>query len=188
MTIASQTFTVNQAAAPVVPVCTYTLSAGSTSVTAIGATGSVDVTAPANCAWTATTSAAWITIASGASGSGNGTVGFVVLPNLGAARSDSILIGGQTFTVNQAAVLPTCTYTLSASSATIPAAGGTGTFNVTAPAGCTWTAVTSATWITITAGASGSGNGTVSFTVAANTGASRTDNIVVAGQTFTVTQ
>jgi hypothetical protein len=115
-------------------------------------------------------------------------VGFVVLPNLGAARSDSILIGGQTFTVNQAAVLPACTYTLSASSATIPAAGGTGTFNVTAAAGCTWTAVTSATWITITAGASGSGNGTVSFTVAANTGASRTDNIVVAGQTFTVTQ
>ena len=188
MTIASQTFTVNQAAAPVVPACTYTLSAGSTSVTAIGATGSVDVITTASCAWTATTSAAWITIASGASGTGNGTVGFVVLPNLGAARSDSILIGGQTFTVNQAAVLPTCTYTLSAPSATIPAAGGTGTFNVTAPAGCTWTALTSATWITITAGASGSGNGTVSFTVAANTGASRTDNIVVAGQTFTVTQ
>jgi hypothetical protein len=187
MTIASQTFTVNQAAAPA-PVCTYTLSAGSTSVTAVGATGSVGVTAPASCAWTATTSASWITIASGASGSGNGTVGFVVLPNLGGARSDSILIGGQTFTVNQAAVLPTCTYTLSASGATIPAAGGTGSFNVTAPAGCTWTATTGASWITITAGASGSGNGTVAFTAAANTGASRTDNIVVGGQTFTVTQ
>jgi hypothetical protein len=111
-----------------------------------------------------------------------------VLPNLGGARSDTVLIGGQAFTVNQAAVLPTCTYTLSASGATVPTAGGTGSFNVTAPVGCTWTAVTSASWITITSGASGSGNGTVAFTAAANTGATRSDTIIVAGQTFTVTQ
>jgi hypothetical protein len=111
-----------------------------------------------------------------------------VLPNLGAARSDTLLIAGQTFTVNQAAVLPTCSYTLSASGATVPLAGGTGSFNVTAPAGCSWTAVTGASWITINSGASGTGNGTVAFTAAANPGASRSDTIVVAGQTFTVTQ
>ena len=40
----------------------------------------------------------------------------------------------------------------------------------------------------ITSGASGSGNGTVAFTVAANPGASRNGTIVVAGQTFTITQ
>jgi hypothetical protein len=187
MTIAGQTFTVNQAA-PATPTCTYTLSASSASPTALGAAGSVDVTAPAGCAWTATTSASWITIASGASGNGSGTVGFVILPNLGAARSDAILIGGQTFTVNQAAAPPTCTYALSASGVTVPVGGGTGSFNVTAPAGCSWTAVTGASWITITSGASGSGNGTVAFTAAANPGATRTDIIVVSGQTFTVTQ
>ena len=187
MTIAGQTFTVNQAAAPT-PACTYTLAAGSASLTALGGTGSVGVTAPAGCAWTATTSASWITVSSGAAGTGNGTVGFVVLPNLGAARSDSILIGGQTFSVNQAAVLPACTYTLSASGATVPIAGGTGSFNVTAPSGCSWTAATGASWITITSGASGSGNGTVAFTAAANPGATRSDIIVAGGQTFTVTQ
>jgi len=187
ITIASQTFTVSQAA-PAAPTCTYTLASSSASLSALGGPGSVNLTAPAGCAWTATTGASWITISSGASGNGNGTVGFVVVPNLGAARSDTILIGGQTFTVNQAAVLPTCTYTLSASGATVPAAGGIGTFTVTAPVGCTWTAVTSATWISITSGASGSGNGTVAFTAAANPGASRSDAIVVAGQTFTVTQ
>jgi hypothetical protein len=187
MTIAGQTFTVNQAA-PAAPTCTYTLSASSASLSALGGTGSVGVTAPAGCAWTGATSASWITVTSGASGSGNGTVGFLLLPNLGAARSDTILIAGQTFTVNQAAVLPTCTYALSASGTTVPPAGGSGSFNVTAPVGCTWTAVTGATWITITSGASGSGNGTVAFTAAANAGASRSDTIVVQGQTFTVTQ
>jgi hypothetical protein len=187
ITIAGQTFTVNQAA-PAAPVCTYTLSASSASVSALGGPESAGVTAPAGCAWTATTSASWITVTSGASGSGNGTVGFLVLPNLGAARSDTLLIAGQTFTVNQAAVLPTCSYTLSASGATVPLTGGTGSFNVTAPAGCSWTAVTGASWITINSGASGTGNGTVAFTAAANPGASRSDTIVVAGQTFTVTQ
>jgi hypothetical protein len=187
LTVAGNTFTVNQAAPPT-PTCTYTLSASSASLSALGGAGSVGITAPAGCAWTATTSASWITVTSGASGTGNGTVGFLLLPNLGAARSDSILIGGQTFTVNQAAVLPACTYTLSASGATVPIAGGTGSFNVTAPSGCSWTAVTGASWITITSGASGTGNGTVAFTAAANPGATRSDIIVAGGQTFTVTQ
>jgi hypothetical protein len=40
----------------------------------------------------------------------------------------------------------------------------------------------------VTAGASGTGNGTVSFTVAANTGAARSGTLTIGGQTFTVTQ
>jgi hypothetical protein len=111
-----------------------------------------------------------------------------VLPNVGAARSSTISIAGLTFTLNQAAPLPNCTYTLNPGGATVPAAGGTGSFTVTASSGCAWTAVASAPWITVTSGAAGNGNGTVAFTVAANSGASRSGSIVVAGQTFTVTQ
>jgi len=83
-----------------------------------------------------------------------------------------------------------CTYSLSANSASIPAGGGTGSFNVTAGSGCTWAATsTSPSWITITGGASGTGSGTVSYTVAANTNTSaRSGTITVGGQTFTVTQ
>jgi hypothetical protein len=187
LTIAGQTFTANQAAAAA-PACTYTLDANSASLSALGGAGSVSVTAAAGCAWTATTSSSWITLTGGASGNGNGAVGYLVLPNLGAARSDSILIAGQAFTINQAAVLPICTYTLSASGATVPVAGGTGSFNVTASPGCTWTAVPGASWITITSGASGNGNGTVAFTVAPNPGATRTATIAAAGQSFTITQ
>jgi uncharacterized protein (TIGR03437 family) len=84
----------------------------------------------------------------------------------------------------------TCTYSLSPTSASPGAAQTSGTITVTAGTGCAWTAASNATsWITITGGASGTGNGTVSYTVAANTGTtSRTGTITVGGQTFTVTQ
>jgi sugar lactone lactonase YvrE len=81
-----------------------------------------------------------------------------------------------------------CVSALTPSSATAAAVGGAGTIPVTAATGCAWTAVSNAAWITIASGASGSGNGTVGYTVAAATGAQRTGTIAVAGQTFTVTQ
>jgi len=187
MTIAGQTFTVSQAGVAVT--CTYAINPTSASLPLLGGSNTVAVTAASGCTWTATTSAPWILISTGSSGSGNGSVDFVVLPNIGPARSDTILIAGQTFTVSQAGVLPTCTYTLSTPGATALAAGGPDSFTVSTAAGCTWTATTSSTWISITSGASGNGNGTVAFTVAANaTGAARSDTIAVAGQTFTVTQ
>jgi hypothetical protein len=47
--------------------------------------------------------AAWITVTSGANGSGNGTVRYVVDRNgTRAARAGTITIAGQVFTVNQA--------------------------------------------------------------------------------------
>ncbi|HVQ37626.1 MAG TPA: M36 family metallopeptidase, partial [Pyrinomonadaceae bacterium] len=82
----------------------------------------------------------------------------------------------------------TCTYSINPISASQPAAGGTGSVTVTAGAGCAWTAVSNATFITVTSGSSGSGNGTVNYSVAANSGASRNGTMTIAGQTFTVTQ
>ena len=65
----------------------------------------------------------------------------------------------------------------------------TGSVAVTANASCSWQATSNATWITITAGAYGSGNGTVSYSVAANTApTSRTGTMTIGGQTFTVTR
>ena len=172
------------------PACTYTLSATSFSAAAAGGTGSVNVTAPAGCSWKAASNAAWLTITSGASGSGSGTVQFTVAANTATtSRTGTLTIAGQTFTVTQAGAAPACTYNLSATSFSAAAAGGTGSVNVTAPAGCSWKAASNAAWVTITSGASGSGNGTVQFTVAANTATtSRTGTLNIAGQTFTVTQ
>jgi Zn-dependent metalloprotease len=83
----------------------------------------------------------------------------------------------------------TCTFSISPTSVSSTAAGGSGTVTVTAAAGCAWTAVSNSTFIGITSGASGSGNGTVSYSVGANAGTtSRTGTLTIAGQTFTVTQ
>ena len=186
LTIASQTFTVSQAAAA----CTYTLTPTSQPMSNGGGSGSTSVTAPNGCAWTAANNAAaWLTITGGATGNGNGTVTYTALSNPNAQpRSGTLTIGGQTFTVNQAAA--TCDYTLTPTSQTILATGGTGSSGVTALAGCAWTAVSNNTsWLTITGGASGNGDGTVSFSVTANTSTQqRTGTLTIAGQTFTVTQ
>jgi hypothetical protein len=80
-------------------------------------------------------------------------------------------------------------YSLAPTSQPFFAVGGTGTVTVIAPAGGNWTAVSNDSWITITAGASRTGNGTVAYSVAANTGSGpRVGTISIAGQTFTVNQ
>ncbi len=153
---------------------------------AAGGSGSVSVTAGAGCAWTAASNASWITLGN-FGGTGSGAVGFVVAANPGAARTGQILVAGQTFTVNQAAF--NCTYTLSPASINVTAQGGPGSVDVTTQSGCSWSAVSNASWITITAGANGTGNGTFSFSITVSSGASpRTGTVTAGGQTFTVNQ
>ena len=84
--------------------------------------------------------------------------------------------------------LPVRSFTISPSNAFHPSSGGEGNINVMAPNGCAWTASTSASWITVTSGAAGAGDGSVKYQVAANPGAERSAGITVGGQTFTVKQ
>lgn len=81
-----------------------------------------------------------------------------------------------------------CVAALTTFSAGMAAAGGPGTIAVTAPDGCAWTATSGAPWITIASGSTGSGNGTIAYTVAGATGVQRSGSITVAGQAFTITQ
>jgi len=185
LTIGGQTFTVNQAA--LTPACTYGISPTSQSFSTSASTGNtVTVTAGNTCAWTAVSNDPWITVTSGAAGTGNGTVRFSVAANSGAARSGTMTIAGQTFTVSQAV---NCTYQINPTNQSFDLAAHTGSISVTAPASCTWTAVSNDAWITVTAGASGSGNGTVAFSVAAvSNNKDRSGTITVATLTFTVNQ
>ena len=87
--------------------------------------------------------------------------------------------------------LPTaaCDYTLSPASATLPVGGGTGNFLVQAGAGCAWTAQTRENWITIAPPNTGTGTGSVSYSVLANLGPNaRTGTITVQDKSFTLTQ
>ena len=82
-----------------------------------------------------------------------------------------------------------CSYSLSPTSATVTAFPGTGSFSINTGAGCSWTAVSNNTWITITGGSSGTGNGVVDFSFASNKATTpRTGTITAGGQTFTLTQ
>jgi len=131
---------------------------------------------------------AWLTITSGATGSGNGSVGYTVVANTSTGtRSATLTIAGKSVTVTQSGA--TCSYSIAPTSQSAPSDGGTGTVAVTASNGCNWTALSNAAWLSITGGGSGNGSGTVSYTVLANTTSSqRTGTLTVAGQTFTVTQ
>jgi Pro-kumamolisin, activation domain/Bacterial Ig-like domain (group 3)/Putative binding domain, N-terminal len=85
-------------------VCTNSLSSDSASVGPGAASGSVGVVAASSCSWTAVSNTSWLTISSGNSGSGDGTVNYSFTANTGStARSGTLTIAGQTFTVTQAA-------------------------------------------------------------------------------------
>jgi pimeloyl-ACP methyl ester carboxylesterase len=73
-----------------------------------------------------------------------------------------------------------CTYTLSPTSVTEAASGGKGTFTVTTAAGCVWSVASNASWLTFTP-ANGTGSGTITYTIAANTGGARVGSLTVAG-------
>jgi len=170
--------------------CTFTLSASSVTLPAKGSTKTVKVKAKgASCSWTAVSDDDFITIIAGATGSDDGTVDYSVSGNTNTSvRSGTITIAGETFTVKQA--IGGCTFSLSPKDAKFKAAGGSATVKVKANlSDCAWTATTTNNFITITAGASGVGNDTVSYTVAANTNTTAvTGSITIGGETFTITQ
>ncbi len=182
--VAGTNVTVNQPAAS----CTYGASPASQSVGAAGGGVNVSVTAQSGCSWTATSGASWLTVTSNGSGSGNGTIGLTAAQNsTTTARSTTVSAGGQSVSVAQAA--GSCSYTLSPATQSAPAAGGPASVGVATLAGCSWTATTGASWLTITTGANGSGSGTVSLSAAANTTTqTRSTSVGVAGQSVQVSQ
>jgi len=185
LTIAGVPFTVNQ-----VTSCLFGLTPASTNVAAAGASGNFAIgVTQSSCSWTATSNAPWLQILSGGGGTGNGTVNYSVLPNASnVGRVGTITAGGQTFTVIQAGNAP-CAYSLLQASQSFAAAGGPGTATVQTPAGCSWQALSNVQWLTVGAPAGGSGNGTVSYSVAANPGTgARTGSLTIAGLTYSVTQ
>src|ERR1039458_667672 len=96
-------------------------------------------------------------------------------------------IAGQTFTVVQTGV--GCTFLLDSTSANFSAARGCSNVGVTAGTNCDWMAASNNGFITITSGSTGSGNGTVSYTIAVNTNTiGQTGSMTVAGQTYTAPQ
>ena len=178
--VAGHTFTINQAQG-----CTFQVQPTSHNVPAAGGTGMVNVATAQGCSWNASSDASWIGIQGVASGAGNGAIMFAAAASTGPARTGTLTVAGQKVTIVQG---QGCTYSISPTQENIAATGGTGRVTVTAENGCNWSASSPVSWITITGGANGSGNGTVSFTVAATDGPPRSAALQIAGKTVTVNQ
>lgn len=86
--------------------CTYSVLPTSASFTSLGGTGTVSITARSGCDWTAESShPAWLSITSGAGGSGSGTVYYSLIPNvsqwIASPRTITITIANRSVSVTQ---------------------------------------------------------------------------------------
>ncbi|MFN8001987.1 MAG: LamG-like jellyroll fold domain-containing protein [Acidobacteriota bacterium] len=81
-----------------------------------------------------------------------------------------------------------CIYVINPLSANYGSSGGTGSVSLTTGILCNWVAASNDAWVSITAGASGTGNGTINYSVAPNPGNARVGTLTIGGQTFTVNQ
>jgi|GEM_PF-2108685 len=177
----TENYTVPSTACSGGPTCTVSVSPSTVSVTTAGGTNNTQVTATSGQSWTASTTASWITVNT-TSGTGSGSLSYTVAANTGGSRSGTITVtcgtSTATVTINQAGSSGGCQVSVSPSTVTVATGGGNNTAQVTATAGQSWTASTTAPWITVTGG-TGTGSGTFSFTTAANTGGARTATINV---------
>lgn len=174
---------------PTVFPCTYAISPVNRSLSTSRASGVVSISAPSGCAWTAASNSSFIALTSGGNGTGNSTVSYQVEENTTSNhRTGTLTIAGQTFTVTQAGT-DGCTFSIVPTSRTVSADGESGTVTVTAPIGCVWTATSSSAFLTVTSGSSGTANGTVNYTLAANPlSFSRTATLTIAGESFGISQ
>jgi hypothetical protein len=192
--VGGQSAELTQEASP----CTFTVSRRAFELDAREQTAAVDVQAPAGCAWTAASDSSWLTIIEGEQSTGSGRVRFRAAANSGPqARSGSLTVAGLRIDVRQTSgnTPPPppppgeCTYQVSPDTAQANASQTDGSFAVVSQTGCSWTAVSDESWLTITAGSSGSGAGQVVYRAAANSAtASRTAHIDVNGAVFTLVQ
>ena len=168
--------------------CTFTLTPTTFAVGSIASLRTLSIITGTQCSWTAVSAVSWITVSSGAAGSGIGSVTFAVELNpTGAPRSGTLTVAGQTVSVTQQA--GSCTYAVTPTSFTVSPVSGSRTVSMVTGTQCGWSSTTADTWIAVTSGASGSGIGAVTFSFEANSSDTpRTGALSIGGQTVTITQ
>ncbi|MBK9605102.1 MAG: hypothetical protein IPO58_01205 [Betaproteobacteria bacterium] len=149
------------------------------------------------CAWTAQSSAPWLSVGS-TSGTGRSTLTITVQVNTtGQPRTGTLSVGLASVFVVQAGVAATgdpaaCSnLRLQREGDQTPAAGlsGATSVGVFADGQCGWAALSDASWISLTAGGAGNGNGTVSYVAQPNADTQvRSATITVGEKNFVVNQ
>jgi len=175
--------------APTQGSCTFSASPSSYSTSGNGGASTFGLGTGSGCQWSAVAQVPWVTVTSGASGTSSGSVAFsvasnpVTIPRTGAIQVGNGISSGN-FTINEAGA---CTYTLNPGFVGLAPGGGSATVTVATQNDCVWSAISNATWLTITSGASGTGSGTFTLTAAPGTGSdSFSATVTVVNQTLPV--
>jgi Viral BACON domain/Putative binding domain, N-terminal len=204
MTVAGLTFSVTQAGegTPEPSTCEYSVAPIAFEPCMQGGRVTASLTTQANCAWTADTSAGWLSLPNGKSGKGSGTIAIAFSDNYDVPREGVVMVrwptptAGQNLHVEQAG----CLYSVTQSAFSYTSAAANGSFSVLQESvpnscggalqdRCVWTARPNVPWITITTSMPRQGDSPVSFSVSANTGtSSRTGTVTVKDKIVTVTQ
>ncbi|MGD1083627.1 MAG: BACON domain-containing carbohydrate-binding protein [Verrucomicrobiota bacterium] len=152
-----------------------------------GSDGVVLTVIPSIAPWTNTANASWLHLSpANQAGAGGTNVAFSFDANVGATRSGTLTVAGQTVTVTQAGA----SYSLGTNTLLEGANTGTDIVVLTViPQIATWTNTANVSWLHLSpANQSGAGSTNVAFSFDANVGATRSGTLTVAGQTLTVTQ
>jgi hypothetical protein len=188
VTVANQTYTITQAGV----VGALTVNSTSAQIAIGGGSSYVSVNSnAADYMWTASSNVGWITLTM-ASGIGGGPIQYQVAANQStSSRSGMITVADQHFTVVQAGTNNMYgSVTLTPLNVLTSPSGGSGAISVAASApDFNWFAASNASWITVTGGSSGTGNGQVAYQVQASAVANlRQGTLTIGDKIFTVTQ
>lgn len=154
-------------------------------------TGSQQTTATltidSNVDWTISCDVDWITVSGPLTGTGDATrtVTVAANPTTSPRTGHITVVGGgitREITITQAGAAPADTFDISAPGAMVPAVGGTVTLTITS--NTSWTIASNQSWATLSKN-SGTGNDTVTLTLAENTSDLRTVRISGTGGTAT---
>jgi hypothetical protein len=186
--------------------CVYTISPTTETFPSSGGAGTISITAPPNCEWSASVRPSFptfIRLTSADHGAGSGALSYAVSPidnpendprsgiiDINRGSSSFLPIERSVTVTRETPNCPAEAYHISPTQAVHSSDSGNGGFQVTAPPGCTWRAFTSASWIDVTGVGPTTGEtvGSVSYFFSQNTGHWRGSGISVAGKFFGVFQ
>lgn len=165
--------------------CLTSFATPSPTIPAGGGSVRVTVSAERECTWSARGDGSWLQV-SPTSGQGEAAITVTVSENPeGRPRSAAVVVNEQRLSVRQEPA--PCVFALGSRTQAVAAGGGRVAVTVTAPAGCDWVASSPVPWARVlTSGSNGSG--TAEVAVDANSGGSRSAELSVAGEAFTITQ
>jgi uncharacterized membrane protein YgcG len=167
-------------------VCNTVLNPSTLQLGSAAQTPHVSLIIGSGCQWGAQSSASWLTVTP-AGGAGDATLALSLAANATIAnRSGSVTVEGKTILVTQSGI--PCTFTAAPATLAFTPAGQNRPVLITAPAGCNWSAMSSASWLAVSP-ASGSGSASLTITVQGNTAtAARSGALTLGNLTIPVTQ